>query len=402
MFSVYYRWNTHADLYGTSVLNSEFDMSDSNTSSGNGNNKTQKRNLPSWMTSSENESNSHGKKPTDTDENEEYQKDEKTKQAKGRDKAHNGSSLASSLRANNFSKLLEGVVFVLSGFVNPERSTLRSRAIEMGANYQADWNSNCTLLVCAFPNTPKFRQVEADCGTIVSKEWILECYNQKKLVDIDSYLMHAGKPWRKGYISHKTSQEGSPPRKCPKVEKQSPSRPASFTSSKSKASNPSKEKFSPSELKKWAADDLKKTISWLESQEEKPEQSEIKQIAAEGILTCLQDAIDSLEQNQDIQQITEQWQCVPRVVEELAKLEGTKKVPASPSKKDLCKRAKACKKIYEEELGKLDNETREKTTQRAKDGRNKATSSDAAGYDSEETIEMTEEEIDLAYKSITS
>lgn len=109
-----------------------------------------------------------------------------------------------------------------------------------------------------------------------------------------------------------------------------------------------------------------------------------------------------LSDAQDIQQITEQWQCVPRVVEELAKLEGTKKVPASPSKKDLCKRAKACKKIYKEELGKLDNETREKTTQRAKDGRNKATSSDAAGYDSEETIEMTEEEIDLAYKSITS
>lgn len=63
----------------------------------------------------------------------------------------------------------EGVVFVLSGFVNPERSTLRSQALEMGAEYQPDWNSNCTLLVCAFPNTPKFRQVEADCGTIVSK-----------------------------------------------------------------------------------------------------------------------------------------------------------------------------------------------------------------------------------------
>ena len=63
----------------------------------------------------------------------------------------------------------EGVVFVLSGFVNPERSTLRSQALEMGAEYQPDWNSDCTLLVCAFPNTPKFRQVEADCGTIVSK-----------------------------------------------------------------------------------------------------------------------------------------------------------------------------------------------------------------------------------------
>lgn len=63
----------------------------------------------------------------------------------------------------------EGVVFVLSGFVNPERGILRSQALEMGAEYRADWTSDCTLLVCAFPNTPKFRQVEADCGTIVSK-----------------------------------------------------------------------------------------------------------------------------------------------------------------------------------------------------------------------------------------
>lgn len=58
---------------------------------------------------------------------------------------------------------------MLSGFVNPERSTLRSQALEMGAKYEADWNNNCTLLVCAFPNTPKFRQVEADNGTIISK-----------------------------------------------------------------------------------------------------------------------------------------------------------------------------------------------------------------------------------------
>lgn len=63
----------------------------------------------------------------------------------------------------------EGVVFVLSGFVNPERSTLRSQALAMGATYQPDWNSDSTLLICAFPNTPKFRQVETNCGTIVSK-----------------------------------------------------------------------------------------------------------------------------------------------------------------------------------------------------------------------------------------
>lgn len=35
------------------------------------------------------------------------------------------------------------------------------------------------------------------------------------------------------------------------------------------ASNPAKECFSPSKVKKWAIDDLNKTVSWLESQEEK-------------------------------------------------------------------------------------------------------------------------------------
>lgn len=65
---------------------------------------------------------------------------------------------------------------MLSGFVNPERGMLRSRAMEMGAQYQPDWNSDCTLLVCAFPNTPKFRQVEADCGTIVSKVFLFPCF----------------------------------------------------------------------------------------------------------------------------------------------------------------------------------------------------------------------------------
>ena len=34
-------------------------------------------------------------------------------------------------------------------------------------------------------------------------------------------------------------------------------------------SNPAKDLFSPSEVKKWAIDDLHKTISWLDSQEEK-------------------------------------------------------------------------------------------------------------------------------------
>lgn len=60
-------------------------------------------------------------------------------------------------------------MFVLSGFVNPERGDLRSQMLEMGAEYQPDWNSNCTLLVSAYANTPKSRQVKADGGTVISK-----------------------------------------------------------------------------------------------------------------------------------------------------------------------------------------------------------------------------------------
>ncbi|KAK2651396.1 hypothetical protein Ddye_011252 [Dipteronia dyeriana] len=397
------------------VVNCElFVMSDSETRSGNGANQTNKRNLPSWMSSTENRSKSHGKKTTDGDKNEEPKQAERhVKERTGscsKEAEQNKISAASGSSATKFSKYLEGVVFVLSGFVNPERSTLRSQAIEMGAEYRADWNSECTLLVCAFANTPKFRQVEADCGTIVSKEWISECYNQKKLIDIESYLMHVGKPWRRSNIPGKTSGEGSPPSKSQKVERGSESKPTASTSSlQHRASNPAKENFSPSELKKWVADDLNKTISWLEGQEEKPEQSEIKQIAAEGILTCLQDVIDILEQNQDIRQITEQWQCLPHVVVELAKHVGTEKGSASLSKEDLCKQARACKRVYEDELRRLESgtlKTRKKLktdeSGRGNNGRKKATSSDVAGYDSEETIEMTEEEIDRAYETVIS
>lgn len=365
-----------------------FDMSGTKTSGGN---KNGKRNLPSWMSSRENDS---GKKPTGDGEDEESNEGEKSKKG--------------NMGTKNFSKLLEGVVFVLSGFVNPERGILRSQAMEMGAEYQPDWNSGCTLLVCAFPNTPKFRQVEADCGTIVSKEWISECYTQKKLVDIETFLMHAGKPWRRSNISDEsTPDQKTPPRgKSQKqVERGSHSRSTAPTSSEvqqSRASSTPKECFSPSKVKKWAVSDLSRTVTWLESQDEKPPPNEIRKVATEGILTCLQDAIDSVEQKQDIQQITEQWNFVPHVVEELAKLEGTGNDSSSLSKEDLHKQAKACKQIYEEELSNLDDDPlikkkKPKTTMKTKA---KANSKDAAEYDSDETIEMTEEEIDLAYKTV--
>ncbi|KAF3450797.1 hypothetical protein FNV43_RR06886 [Rhamnella rubrinervis] len=366
-----------------------------------------KRNLPSWMSSQGNENESRGKKAAGPCEGDESNEGGKAKQAKGHAAKENNKTSASSSATTNFSKLLERVVFVLSGFVNPERSILRSQALEMGAEYQPDWNSACTLLVCAFPNTPKFRQVEADCGTIVSKEWISECYSQRKLVDIENYLMHAGKPWRRSNNSQETIQDpkASPPRRSQKQDGSHSKPTISGVSGPNPALNPAKEYFSPSKVKKWAIDDFNNTISWLESQEEKPEPSDIKKIAAEGILTCLQDAIDSLEQKQDVWKITEQWKFVPGVVEKLAKLEGEGDNVALISKKDLSKHAMECKQIYEVELSRLEDDSvrknkRPKNDEQRRDGRRSEIA--APGYDSDETIEMTEEEIDHAFKTVSS
>lgn len=84
-----------------------------------------------------------------------------------------------------FVLLLENVVLVISGIQNPERSSLRSMALSMGAKYKKDWDTDCTHLICAFKNTPKFHQVKGK-GKIVKKEWLNDCYNERKKL-----------PWRK-------------------------------------------------------------------------------------------------------------------------------------------------------------------------------------------------------------
>ncbi|KAK9141855.1 hypothetical protein Syun_011255 [Stephania yunnanensis] len=310
---------------------------------------------------------------------------------------HKQSSTSSSME-----KLLDGVVFALSGFVNPERGVLRSQAMEMGAEYQTDWNPECTLLICAFSNTPKFRQVVADCGTIVSKEWIVECYQEKKLVAIEPYLMHVGKPWRKVTADQETTPLNEPQKPVKKDIKQKPSIVASSES------EPAEEDLSPAKVKKWAIDDLKETIAWLESQEERPDTSDVKKIASEGILTCLQDAIESLEQKKGIQEMIKQWRFIPRVVKELARLDDMDRSKKSFHGKDLCRRAMICKRIYETEFNQAEDDST--TTKKKKEGHGEhGTSSMNIGakasgyaYDSDETIEMTEDEIDLAYNVVAS
>lgn len=46
-----------------------------------------------------------------------------------------------------FNRLMDGVVFVLSGFQNPFRGELREKALEMGAKYRPDWTPDSTHLM---------------------------------------------------------------------------------------------------------------------------------------------------------------------------------------------------------------------------------------------------------------
>ncbi|XP_078432278.1 BRCT domain-containing DNA repair protein isoform X2 [Wolffia australiana] len=172
--------------------------------------------------------------------------------------------------SSEFSKLLEGVTFVLSGVVNPERNNLRSKALSMGAHYQPDWASDCSLLICAFPNTPKFRQVETDGGTIVSKDWINECYNQKKLVEIEKFLMHVGRPWRRSDSYSRDNQGNRMPEEVSEnIKRRSHHKIGGSSRSEPGGRGRALDQFSPSKLKGLALKDLTETVLWLEKQEEK-------------------------------------------------------------------------------------------------------------------------------------
>nr|XP_027205005.1 DNA repair protein XRCC1-like [Dermatophagoides pteronyssinus] len=68
-----------------------------------------------------------------------------------------------------------------SGYQNPIRAELKRKAIEMGAHYEPEWNSNCTHLICAFKDTPKYNHVKhSGVGKIVREQWIIDSYEQRK------------------------------------------------------------------------------------------------------------------------------------------------------------------------------------------------------------------------------
>jgi DNA-repair protein XRCC1 len=85
--------------------------------------------------------------------------------------------------------------------------------------------------------------------------------------------------------------------------------------------------------------------------------------------------------------VTEQWGIVPTVVRELIVLENSKN--ASLSKEEIVDIAVNCKRIYESEFSKMNL------------SRDKGKKIENEGYDSDDTIEMTEEEIDQACRNLS-
>uniref|UniRef100_A0A336MZK2 CSON010937 protein n=1 Tax=Culicoides sonorensis TaxID=179676 RepID=A0A336MZK2_CULSO len=84
-----------------------------------------------------------------------------------------------------FKELFKNVTIVISGIQNPERANIRQKALDMGARYAPDWDTRSTHLICAFKNTPKFKEVKGK-GKIVTKDWILDSHKHRKRL-----------PWRR-------------------------------------------------------------------------------------------------------------------------------------------------------------------------------------------------------------
>ncbi|XP_047488476.1 DNA repair protein XRCC1-like isoform X2 [Penaeus chinensis] len=91
-----------------------------------------------------------------------------------------------------FASLMKDVVFVMSGYQNPQRSNLRDMMLDMGAKYKQDWEPSCSHLICAFTNTPKFLQVKGK-GKIVTAKWITDCHKNKIRYPWRRYQLERGR-----------------------------------------------------------------------------------------------------------------------------------------------------------------------------------------------------------------
>ncbi|XP_042882573.1 DNA repair protein XRCC1-like isoform X2 [Penaeus japonicus] len=95
-------------------------------------------------------------------------------------------------KSEPFASLMKDVVFVMSGYQNPQRSNLRDMMLDMGASYKQDWDPSCSHLICAFTNTPKFQQVKGK-GKIVTAKWITDCHKNKIRYPWRRYQLERGR-----------------------------------------------------------------------------------------------------------------------------------------------------------------------------------------------------------------
>ncbi|XDV40828.1 hypothetical protein PO909_009829 [Leuciscus waleckii] len=114
-----------------------------------------------------------------------------------------------------YNRILEGVVFVLSGFQNPFRGELRDKALAMGGRYKPDWTPDSTHLICAFANTPKYSQVKAAGGIIVRKEWVMDCHKTKQKISFKRYLMDGAESSSESEAEQDESEEETQKTKTP-------------------------------------------------------------------------------------------------------------------------------------------------------------------------------------------
>ncbi|XP_042629263.1 DNA repair protein XRCC1-like [Cyprinus carpio] len=121
-----------------------------------------------------------------------------------------------------FNRILEGVVFVLSGFQNPFRGELRDKALAMGARYRPDWTPDSTHLICAFANTPKYSQVKAAGGVIVRKEWVMDCHKTKKKISSKPYLLKRAESSSESEAEQDESEEETQKAKTPEKRRLTP------------------------------------------------------------------------------------------------------------------------------------------------------------------------------------
>ncbi|CAI5959571.1 unnamed protein product [Closterium sp. NIES-64] len=191
-----------------------------------------------------------------------------------------------------FSRILEGVVFAISGVANPERAELRGKAMEMGARYRPDWTPDCTLLVAAFPGTPKVRSVTADDGTIVYKRWVEQCYRGQAEAGVgEGEEEEEQKPKRRRLLIPPLTGGGD-------------------------MGGGNGGKLSGEELvAQWVAGDMVHVRAFLEEQEEQPPEGEVDRVAREGMLACFDDAIAGVEKGQALAASIASWPVVPRALD---------------------------------------------------------------------------------------